>query len=192
MDSPNSLLLGFIPSYHTLTVNGTLNRRWVAGNTTNGLATKTEKKKSFLFLFSINCFLRLCTTDKRWDLSPSTCSQIHQYTYVLVFDVCCAEVRDIPTSSRILVLWENVFHWKVFSLEVRIHFHWQQRVRKELPSGEKNSLLVFEIQQHYCFPKTMYFFLFPLVHFLTSEDTSSTLASDHWYLSVLVVLIIRA
>ncbi len=58
MDSPNSLLIGFIPSYHTPTVNGILNRRCVAGNKTNGLDAKTEKKKSFLVLFSNNCFLQ--------------------------------------------------------------------------------------------------------------------------------------
>jgi hypothetical protein len=72
MDSPILLLIGAIPCYHTLTVNGIL-KRWVVGSATNGPSPKTEWKKYFSLSFLSNRFLIL-TEDKHGKTSERECS----------------------------------------------------------------------------------------------------------------------
>jgi hypothetical protein len=97
MDSPNSLLLGFytLLSYsysqrHTYLTLGSWKRDIQCP--CYGVFHEHRKEKNISsFFFKPTVLLK----------SSAACSKIHEYTYVLVFAVCCAEAGDTPTSSRL-------------------------------------------------------------------------------------------
>ena len=106
VDSPNSLLIGFMPSYHTLIVNSILNARqlkvlpsslrdhdvlasWLSRN------RKGEKSQYTPFLF--------CSRTQRREISTSICTQIQCWS-PLRTRVCCCHRKVLSTRQKLFFL----------------------------------------------------------------------------------------
>jgi len=67
-----------------------------------GMVWKTRKGKNIFYFFFPNRLVIEIASDER--IRIVFVVKYKQYVYVLVACVCCAEARDIPTSSRLMWL----------------------------------------------------------------------------------------
>ena len=130
MDSLNSLLIGFISSYHTLTINGKLDAGQLEAWPRVTWPRKTEKKK----IFSSSFFL---ATIFEWDTPRRTLVFVHKHIITIHTHVSCLLcrckgqayiVKNIASRLEKCLLITRCF------LHVRSRSHWQQSAQEEFPS----------------------------------------------------------